>query len=66
MIFASPLFLFVFLPVVLVVYLLLPGLAARNFWLLLASLVFYSWGEPGFVAVQLFAGHQSGTSNRPG
>jgi alginate O-acetyltransferase complex protein AlgI len=55
MIFASPLFLFVFLPVVLVVYLLLPGLAARNFWLLLASLVFYSWGEPGFVAVLLLS-----------
>src|ERR1700722_17119054 len=53
MIFSSPLFLFLFLPVVLTVYLLLPGLRARNFWLLLASLAFYAWGEVGFIFLLL-------------
>ena len=53
MVFCSPLFLFLFLPVVLAVYLLLPGLRAKNFWLLLASLVFYAWGEISFVFLLL-------------
>lgn len=44
MVFSSPLFLFLFLPVVLTVYFLLPGLRARNSWLLLVSLFFYAWG----------------------
>ncbi len=53
MVFSSPLFLFLFLPVVLAVYFLLPGLRARNAWLLLASLLFYAWGEPGFILLLL-------------
>ena len=53
MVFSSPLFLFLFLPVVLTVYFLLPGLRARNFWLLLASLVFYAWGELAFICLLL-------------
>ena len=53
MIFASPLFLFLFLPGVLLTYWLLPGTRARNVLLLLASLVFYAWGEAGFVVVLL-------------
>ncbi len=53
MVFSSPLFLFLFLPVVLTVYLLLPGLRAKNFWLLGASLVFYAWGEISFVFLLL-------------
>jgi alginate O-acetyltransferase complex protein AlgI len=55
MLFSSPLFLFLFLPVVLTVYYLLPGLRVRNAWLLLASLVFYAWGEPGFVLLLLIS-----------
>jgi alginate O-acetyltransferase complex protein AlgI len=53
MVFCSPLFLFLFLPIVLSVHLLLPGVRAKNFWLLLASLVFYAWGEIGFVFLLL-------------
>ena len=53
MVFSSPLFLFLFLPVVLAVYFLLPGLRARNTWLLLASFLFYAWGEIGFIALLL-------------
>jgi alginate O-acetyltransferase complex protein AlgI len=53
MVFSSPLFLFLFLPVVLTVYVFLPGLRIRNLWLLLASLAFYAWGEIGFVFLLL-------------
>ncbi len=48
-----PYFLFLFLPVVLTVYALLPGLRAKNFWLLLMSLVFYAWGEVLFIFLLL-------------
>jgi alginate O-acetyltransferase complex protein AlgI len=50
--FSSPLFLFLFLPAVLAIHFVLPR-GARNAWLLLASLVFYAWGEPKFVPVML-------------
>jgi len=53
MVFSSPLFLFLFLPIVLAVYLLLPGIRSKNFWLLLASLIFYAWGEISFVFLLL-------------
>jgi len=53
MVFSSPLFLFLFLPVVLAVYFLLPGLRARNAWLLAVSLLFYAWGEVGFILLLL-------------
>ena len=52
MIFCSPVFLFLFLPVVLGLYFLLrPDL--RNLVLLVASLIFYLWGEKIFVLVLL-------------
>jgi alginate O-acetyltransferase complex protein AlgI len=53
MVFSSPLFLFLFLPVVITVYVSLPGTRARNFWLLLVSLVFYSWGQIDFIFLLL-------------
>lgn len=52
MVFSSTLFLFLFLPIVLAGYGLLPR-ALGNSWLLLASLVFYTWGEPQLVWVML-------------
>ena len=48
MVFSSTLFLFWFRPVVLIGYYLC-GKNAKNYWLLLASLFFYSWGEPKYV-----------------
>lgn len=53
MLFASLEFLFVFLPVVLAGYYAVPGRfrAVRNACLLVASLLFYAWGEPRFVCV---------------
>jgi alginate O-acetyltransferase complex protein AlgI len=49
--FSSPIFLFLFLPVVLTLYHLLPGTRLRNLWLLLTSLVFYAWGEIDFTVL---------------
>ncbi|MBD5099099.1 MAG: MBOAT family protein [Clostridiales bacterium] len=54
MLFTSMEFLFMFFPLTLGFYFLLPT-KARNYWLLLASLFFYAWGEPKFVAVMLFS-----------
>ena len=52
MLFSSTIFLFLFLPFVLLVYHLLPRVF-RNGWLLVASLFFYAWGEPKFVILML-------------
>ena len=53
MLFSSTFFLFAFLPIVLSLYFLLPGLRARNALLLLASLVFYAWGDTIYVFLLL-------------
>jgi len=52
MLFASPLFLFLFLPLTLVAYFAAPR-AWRNALLMIASLVFYAWGEPRYVPLVL-------------
>ena len=55
MLFSSSIFLFLFLPLVLVIY-YLPLRKFRqgqNVFLLLASLGFYAWGEPWFVLVMM-------------
>src|SRR5690349_24810238 len=54
MVFSSPVFLFVFLPVVLALHFLL-GRRFRNFMLTVASLLFYAWGEPAMVLVMIFS-----------
>src|SRR5256885_16791029 len=52
MVFASPLFLFVFLPATLAAYFALPR-HFRNGVLLIASLAFYAWGEARYVPLIL-------------
>ncbi len=52
MVFSSLLFLFGFLPLVLLAYALVPR-AQRNLLLLAASIGFYAWGEGWYVAVML-------------
>ncbi len=49
MVFSSAIFLFGFLPLVVALYFALPWLAAKNILLLVASLLFYAWGEPVYV-----------------
>ncbi len=48
MVFSSITFLFVFLPLTLVIYYICPK-ALKNIWLLIASLVFYAFGEPMYI-----------------
>lgn len=57
MLFSSITFLFYFLPITLVVYYLIPpkNLWLRNIVLLIASLIFYSWGEPVYVFLMLYS-----------
>ena len=52
MVFSSILFLFLFLPATLLLYLVV-GPRLRNGLLLLASLLFYAWGEKGYVLLML-------------
>ena len=54
MVFSSLNFLFIFLPVTLAIYLLVP-FAAKNIILLLASVFFYAWGEPVYVVLMLLS-----------
>ncbi|MDP2213049.1 MBOAT family protein [Phenylobacterium sp.] len=51
MLFASPSFLFVFLPLCLAAYFASRTMATRNAVLIAASLIFYAWGEPAYVAL---------------
>lgn len=53
MLFPSIPFLFYFLPLFFIIYCAMPGITAKNFFLLLASLAFYAWGEPRFVILLL-------------
>lgn len=53
MLFSSLTFLHIFLPSVLALYFLSP-VPARNYILLAASIIFYAWGEPLYLAMMLF------------
>lgn len=57
MVFSSTTFLFLFLPVVLLVYYnpIIKSRGFRNGFLLLSSLLFYGWGEPVFVFLMIFS-----------
>ena len=57
MVFSSTVFLFLFLPIVVIIYYnpFIKGLAFKNGLLLLASLAFYAWGEPVFVFLMIFS-----------
>ena len=48
MLFSSIPFLYYFLPLVLMIYFLVPR-KMRNAWLLISSLIFYGWGEPKYL-----------------
>ncbi len=55
MIFSSTVFLFLFLPIVVTGYYLIPTTRLRNIALLVASLFFYAWGEGFYVLLMLFS-----------
>ena len=52
MLFSSLVFLWLFLPLVLILYRLLPA-PCKNALLLAASLLFYAWGEPKYILLML-------------
>lgn len=54
MVFSSSVFLFIFLPLTLIGYYLIDR-KFKNIFLLLASLIFYAWGEPKFVLVMIMS-----------
>lgn len=53
MVFSSLIFIFAFLPIVALLYFLPFGLKTKNIILLVASLLFYAYGEPSFVLVMM-------------
>ena len=54
MIFSSPLFIALYLPVVLAIYYISPR-KIKNLLLFMASLLFYGWGEPVYVSLMIFS-----------
>ena len=50
MLFSSPVFIFLFLPIVVGIYLLLPS-RLKNLFLVMTSLLFYAWGEKAIIIV---------------
>src|SRR5688572_28245502 len=53
MVFASLIFLFVFLPLNLLLYYSIKNRTYRNWLLVLFSVVFYSWGEPIWIGLMV-------------
>lgn len=54
MVFSSIPFLYVFLPVVLLIYFLCP-MSRKNLILMVSGFLFYAWGEPVYVLLMLFS-----------
>lgn len=54
MIFSSVLFLYIYLPLVLLIYQLTP-LKFRNLFLLIVNLIFYGWGEPVYILLMFLS-----------
>ncbi len=52
MVFSNAIFLFIFLPIVILGYYILRG-RAKNYWLLIVSIVFYAWNKPSFTFILL-------------
>ncbi len=56
MVFSSIVFIFIFLPIFLVGYYLMPRIWAKNIFLFLSSLGFYFWGAGNLVVLLIFIG----------
>ena len=55
MVFSSAVFLFAFLPAVCILYRIIPGLRAKNFLLIAASLIFYGAGNINYIPLLLIS-----------
>lgn len=54
MVFSSLLFIFLFMPLTILLYYISPK-PWRNLILLIASLIFYAWGEPVYIGIMIFS-----------
>ena len=54
MVFSSLNFLFIFLPIIMIIYFVVP-FKVKNIVLLIASIIFYAWGEPVYVILMLLS-----------
>ncbi|MDO4608985.1 MAG: MBOAT family O-acyltransferase [Clostridia bacterium] len=54
MVFSSLFFLYLFLPLNLIIYYFMPSIKAKNIVMLVFSLIFYAWGEPLYVLLLVF------------
>lgn len=55
MVFSSLTFIFLFLPIVLILYFIMPSRQMKNLLLMLASFLFYAWGEPVYIVLMIFS-----------
>lgn len=55
MVFSSLVFIFVFLPINLILYYIVPNRTWKNGILIISSLIFYGWGEPIWISLLLFS-----------
>ncbi|MBQ7047125.1 MAG: MBOAT family protein [Oscillospiraceae bacterium] len=55
MVFSSLVFLFIFFPLTLALYFIVKNYKVKNIILVIASLIFYSWGEPVWVTLLIFS-----------
>lgn len=55
MVFSSIVFLCAFLPIVFILYSIIPSLKARNILLLISSIIFYAYGEPVYVILLILS-----------
>lgn len=55
MVFSSPVFLFIFLTAVYILYRIIPGITGKNILLLIFSLGFYTYGEPKAVVLMIIS-----------
>ena len=55
MVFSSPVFLFIFLTSVYVLYRIIPTITAKNILLLIFSLLFYTYGEPKAIVLMIIS-----------
>ncbi len=63
MVFSSIPFLFYFFPIVMILYYAVP-FRAKNLLLLVASLIFYAWGEPIYIVLMIFSSIVDYTNGR--
>lgn len=54
MVFSSLVFLWIFLPVIIILYYVIDE-KYKNIFLLLGSLFFYAWGEPIYIFLMIFS-----------